>query len=208
MFFLEMQAELARTWLQLAETGTRSVSEACLGGSRDAATAWQGVVEAALPKPEPQLSFPFAQMFGSANPFLAHNPLISMMFPAMPSGWPFAGMFGQQSNPWMPAGWANASWLGLPTAVNPWANLFGANLFSSNLFGVNPWRSNPWFSLWQMPVPTPRPSEQPSLVDVMTASYRTASGHAIAAILTPFQPPPAPSTPVWTWPWGGSGRMH
>ena len=205
MFFLEMQAELARTWLQLAEASTRSMSEACLGGSRGAANAWQGVVETALPKPQPQLSFPFAAMFGTANPFLAHNPLFAMMFPHMQtgwqSGWPFAGMLGQQINPW-------ASWLGLPAAGNPWMKLFGTNPFGASLFGANPWTSNPWASLWQMPGTMPNVSAQQSMVDIMTSGYRTASGHAIAAILTPFQQQSAPSAPIWTWPLGGSGRAH
>ena len=214
MLFLELQAELARTWLRLAEAGTQTLSEACRTGTRDLTAKWQGVAETVMPKPQPQLPFPFS-MFGPTNPLLAPNPLLSMMFPA--------------------AIWAPSlgSWMGVPGAANPWINLFGANLFGANpfaanpfaanlfganpfaanpfasaLFGANPWSRNPWLALWQMPVALSIPSAQPSMADLVTASYRTASGHVIAAIMAPLQQPSAPPAPLWTWPMGGGGRIH
>ena len=93
MNIFEMQADLARSWMQLAEAGSKALSEACLNGTQQSVATWQGAAEAVAPKPQPQLPQPFA-MFGAAPPALAPNPLLSMMFPAAQPAWPFAAMFG------------------------------------------------------------------------------------------------------------------
>ena len=231
MNIFEMQADLARSWMQLAEAGSKALSEACLNGTQQTMATWQGAAEAVVPKPQPLLPQPFA-MFGATPPALAPNPLLSMMFPAAQPAWPFAAMFGMQANPWLPkafgpvawggpAAWG-AAWMGSQAAANPWTQFFGANLLGANPFAANPfasnpfvaslfgnpWANNPWMALWQFPGMLSTSGAQPSMVDLITSSYRTASGHAIAAILTPFQQQSAPPAPLWSWPMGGTGRMH
>ena len=212
MLFLELQAELVKSWMQLAEAGTKSMTAAI-----------QGAAEAAQPKPEP--AFPFAALFTAANPFLAQNPFFAMAA-APQAGWPMTAFMTQTANPFL-----NPSWLPGVWNTMPWASMFGTSMFGAGLFGAslsgNPWgrafgvenfwprnawsgtvwESNPWASLWQMPASNPQPPIS-LFADAWTASYRTATGQATTALLSPFQQS-APSTMNgWTWPMGGSGQVH
>ncbi len=260
MFFLEMQAELARTWLRIAETGARTVTAACIANTEQAGNAIQGAVEASVPKPAVQLPLPFgggtgwsnpflpvnpflqanpflptnpfapsnpflpANPFAASNPFLSVNPFVARN-PFMPAN-PFlpANPF-MPTNPFLPSNpflAANPMLacmtpmlpMGFPFATgmmgtaNPWANLWApASGGTSSL--TNVWRNNPWVALWAKPEPSP-----PTLTDIFMSNFRTAGGHAAAAILAPLQPKPkAPSwsqswADAWTWPMGGTDRLH
>ena len=227
MLFLDLQAELVRSWMQLAESGTKSMTAAI-----------QGAAEAVQPKPEPVS--PFAAMFTAANPFLAHNPFFAhnpfvAMAASPQAGWPMTAFMTQPATPlssflpspsFLPGMWNPMSWSSLfapqmfaPSLFAP--GLFGAGLFGANLSGnpwsaffgagnnwaQNAWSGNPWASLWQMPASQPQPSIS-SFVDAWTASYRIATEHATEALLTPFKQPAASENTGWTWPMGGSGRVH
>ena len=156
----------------------------------------------------------------------------SASFPGLPGSMP--SMFG---NPWMPGAPPVASWFttmfsGSPWGHNPW--------MSANPWAANPWTTlpsmgqawmpqawmpqsglaNPWMNLWQVPkfdlmsFGMQRPSAiapATAMADAWMSSYRTATGHAAAAILAPLQVEKKPELAPqlwWMWPMASSNKAH
>ncbi len=226
MFLAEMQAEWARTMLQLTDTNLRSFN-----------AALEIVVETARPKPKP--ASPFAALFGAADFSPANvgtaNPFAP--FFAMMTGGHDAGLFGGASNPWvqpwMASLWANTPWASLMANSAFGTNRLGANPLGSgfaggsNIWNVNPWlqawqwaqsnaglasnpflsgnsflSGNPWGSLWQMPgIGNPYSP---------VAMLQGITNQAANAWLAAFQPRQVPveSPATWTWPLSGSTLRH
>ena len=226
MFLAEMQAEWARTMLQLTDANLRSFN-----------AALEIVVETARPKPKP--ASPFAALFGAAdfssagagiaNPFA---PFIAMMTSGNEAG-PFGGASNPWAQPWLASLWANTPWASLMANPAFGANLLGANLLGSgfaggsNVWNANPWlqawqgaqsnagltsnpflgsnpflSGNPWGSLWQMPGNS-NPSSPVALLQDITKQ-------ATNAWLAAFQPNQVPveASATWTWPLSGSTLRH
>lgn len=230
MFWLEMQAEWARSMLQLTEANIRSFTAAV-----------ETVVETVQPKPEPVS--PVAVMFGSDNPFLTaytnwFAPLSETMNGGRAAGHSrdlSGGLLSSHANPWvhptMASLWANTPFSGLMSDQRVRNQAFGSNLLGSgvggggNLWNADawlqprnwaPWNAGmaafpmfsgnsafscaPWASLWQIPAQIPN----------MGPWMAPFGHHAATAWLAPFQPRTAAvaSPSAWTWPLNGSGWLH
>lgn len=162
MWFLEVQANLMRSWLAAAEATT----SACLEATRNMTEAWS---KAAAPSPASgfQLAFPFA-------------PPTVMPFPGFPAFVPFNpfAMASDWQRQWAPQAWPFAP----PMAMFPWA--------SPGL----PWNGLGFWGAFGN-------QRTPSFADLMATSYRTASGHAAAAVMmAPFQQTSVPATNWFGWP--------
>ena len=170
---MEMQADLMRSWFKLAETGVKVMTDLSVGMGRASADAWSRTLSTSQPSlPFPmQYSFPFAGFNAFPGFAAASQPMLPLM----------------QMMPMLP--FAGAGFGGIPFAG------FGMGPFAA--FGglANPWLPTSWPRIDKV-FDVPR---QPSLFDAMASSYRTASGHASAAIIQPFL---APSQPWWAKPYG------
>ncbi len=112
-----------------------------------------------------------------AFPFAAYPALPFAGLPAFASFTPFAMAFDWQRH-WAPQPWAFTA----PMTMFSWA---GAGL---------PWNGLGFFN----PASNPR---APSFADLMATSYRTASGHAAAAVMmAPFQQKPVVASNWFGWP--------
>lgn len=182
MWFWALQTDLARTWLSAMETATKT----CTDASQACIEAWTA---AASPSATPsfQLPFPFnktALAAWSTNPFLPFGAT------AMP--------FGATMMPWMAAPW----FASLPSQWSPM--MFWQPMLSQAAF---PWNVT-WSTPWQLSRP---PAMTPAAVmaDLMSASYRTATGHAAAAItFAPLKPKSEPAQNWFGWPLDAAGRGY
>lgn len=162
MWFLEMQANMMRSWQATAE----ATANAYLETTRTMADAWSRAL-APSQAPAFQLAFPFVP--SPATPFPG--------FPAFGPFSPFAMALDWQRQ-WAPQAWAFAA----PMTMFPWAS------------ATLPWNGLGFWNAFGQ-------QRTPSLVDLMATSYRTASGHAAAAvIMAPFQQKPAVASNWFGWP--------
>lgn len=177
MWFLEVQAELTRNWLAAAEAATK----ACLETSQSLAATWAGMAAPRQPGAS-QLAFPFTAPIqaGAGFPFnsFAQAPFAQWPFVQLPWLAPFLGM--PHASYAAPFDWQRL-WM-----QPPWM----AGVMPGAFSGTFPW-AWPGFGI----------SSTQSLADLMSASYRTAGGHAAAAvIMAPFQLKPAVTGNWFGWP--------
>ena len=169
MFPFDLQAKLARTWLDAAASGLATMS--------------------ALTAPP-------------RNPWFAPALPLGTMW-GLPAANPWSWMTGSSRGWWqmpMPfyANWSGplgfgAAGAGWPNAYRAWTDMF---------------RAPPAFSMF---VPSPWPASAPitlpfvetaavaaETIKLIEASYRTASGHATAAILRAMEPPARTRALTWS----------
>ena len=167
MLFLEMQTQLARSWLQLAEESTRALTEACLSTSRETASALVTPPLAVAPLPTKTESVGLQTIgFGATNPFLALTPFFTpsqpspSIWPSLPQttpAWPFgAALPALPALPGLMPNMFSNPWMTSTPPVSPWfANMFSGSLWGrtpwtgGNPWSANPWSANPWAAnLW------------------------------------------------------------
>lgn len=121
--FFELHASLVKSWFELAEIGSKALSEASANATRLATSAMCDAMKAAVPAPSPvQYAFPFAPAPLLPGTFF---PLQSLMLSA-PWAWPLAAPAFNTPAMW-PGAYAMPMSFGLPSrAVDPFAMLTAA----------------------------------------------------------------------------------
>ena len=155
MWFITLQAELARSMVETTLRSASLLAEAGALANRQATSFWMDAWQAGLAG----------------------------------GGWPAAV---SRSNALVPF-WPTAPMAPMLTAQQAWPAMYGAGLWPAASWGAPalamawaPWlmSQRPLIPFWPMLAPRP---ETP--FDAVATAYRTASGHAAAAIITPFVPP-------------------
>jgi hypothetical protein len=118
-------------------------------------------------------------------------------FPVGASAFPFPWM-----SPFAPAQ-PQAPWP-FSSAMWPMTPGFGLGTFAP-MAAFNPWASTWAGTPWTFGSPPTPAQATASFLDAIAASYRTAGGHAVTMILTPFQLAPQPAKRAW-WEWPASNR--
>lgn len=208
MWFLELQQQWAKQWLTAANAGTQAMSEFYKGAGEHAQRNWAAVASpqgspaasalgpmwAAWATPQPSLPFaPFnAAMFPMLSP--AFNPMMSAglqewsrLWTTALSGstgsWPFPAwpMPNWPMPNWSAATWPMTAW---PMMTWPMGNWAGS--------AMSPLAAFAWPGLNAV-------TATQSFANAMASTYRSAGGHASAAIvMAPDQPTTSP-TPALSW---------
>jgi hypothetical protein len=171
MFPFDLQAKLAQTWFDAAASGFAVLGALAAPPRRN-------------PWFAPAAAMPMAgDIWGTANPWAWMTGRASTSWWQMPM--PF---YANWSSP-LGFGMAGAGW---PSAYSAWAGMFQTPTPFS-MFGGSP---------WQPGVPITFPMAETAAVAVETmklieASYRTAGGHATAAIFRAMEP--GAQTRALTW---------
>ncbi len=177
---LDFPAAFARMWVDSSLQMLRATTE-----------LWTSLLDPAPSRPSSSTASPWWMP--------PQQPLLTA--PAAPAPWPPAFAAGAWAAPWTQA-------MALPSpAANtyfPWLTSLGA------ASGANPFAA--WQQMWlQSAVPAVRlpwqPAETATTPDVwqpIATAYRTANGHAMAAVLRTManvvEPSPSPLTPAYFWP--------
>jgi hypothetical protein len=164
MYLLDLQAKLARTWFEAAASGFAAMSDL--------------IAPPRNPWFAPAAVFPMGTLWGLQQP--AANPW-SWMAGSNRDWWQAPMAFGGNwFNP-VNFGMAGAAW---PSAYRAWAGMF-RTATPLSMFAPSP---------WQPGAPIVLPMAETAAVAIETiklieASYRTAGGHATAAVFRAMEPP-------------------
>lgn len=188
----ELQAELTRQWLGLMSTAAAAVTEACLAAGRQSLNTLSDSSSRSLTAPSftapmlmPQWPFnPFQpDLFGRSNPYGAATPWTA--WPMSMGAWPTTyGSFPFGATAW--------PFPGLPGLALPWGWPSPWSMAAGG-FGAA-------FPGWRM-----GPPSAGEFMDQVATAYRSASGHAVAAVLGPMGMPLDPRTFGVPW-WQAAGR--
>lgn len=161
MFPFDLQAKLAQTWFDAAAAGFAAMGSMATQGRN--------------PWLAPQAAMPMASNFWGAPSFTA-NPWDWMTRPST-AWWQTPMPFHANWSGPLGFGMAATTW---PSAYRAWMGLLQApSAFS--MFGASPWR--PTVNMTWPQAPTVADT-----LALMGASYRTAGGHATAAIFRAMDP--------------------
>lgn len=174
MYLFDLQAKLARTWLDAAASGIAAINEL--------------VAPPRNPWFSPAAALPMGAFWGMPSP--ATNPW-SWMMGANRGWWQMPTTFG--------ANWFNPMGFGMlgtgwPSAYRAWAGMLHTPATPFSMFAPSPWQAG---------APIVLPIAETTAVAIETiklieASYRTAGGHATAAILRAMEPPARTRTSSWS----------
>lgn len=177
MFPFDLQAKLAQTWFDAAAAGFAAMGALAVPPPRSP-YSW---LTPAAPLPSgfwgvPSFANPWAWMTGRASTNWWQMPM-----PPFYANW--SG----------PLGFSMAG-TGWPSAYSAWAGMFQAPTPFS-MFGGSPWQPG-------MPITLPMAETAAIAVETMKlieASYRTAGGHATAAIFRAMEPPVRTRELTWSY---------
>ncbi len=191
MNMFELQTTFAKCWLEAAQVGTRALIDSYtamgqqLAQTVSATTGTTTQRELFSVPTAPMTPWFTAPWFKPMAP-TAMTAFWSWPFQAQRSAWPMPFPFASSIPAWQ-----------MPMfPMQPLASPFMPNPFMPNPALMLPWMMAATalmpraLSAWQQPM---------SLGEQMASSFRTASGHAAAAI-APFSPARQAANPLWGWP--------